>query len=160
MMSWSNGPTSPQNGCTQPPRRKSLVGSSSGPPGAWMTPSSEMKMAPVSLRIDRLAPQCRLDGRNVDLPHRHHRLECAPRRGRVGVVIGLEQHARGDLPGEAPAVLAPAAGAFFATILGDRVPVAVGFLLVLGHDHEADGLVRLEVRTAVQADEIASENGE
>jgi hypothetical protein len=29
-----------------------LVGSSSGPPGACITPSSETKTAPVSLRID------------------------------------------------------------------------------------------------------------
>src|SRR4029079_5973199 len=78
----------------------------------------------------------------------------------VGVAVGLEQHARRDLPREAPAVLAPAAGAFLAAIPGDRVPVAVGFLLVLGHSHEADGLVRLEVRAAVEADEIAAEDGE
>src|SRR5205085_7218474 len=127
----SKGFASLQNGCTQPPRRKLLVGSSSGPPGAWMTPSSEMKMAPVSLRIDGLALKGRLDGRDVDLLHRHHRLERPFGRRLVRVGVGLEQDARRDLPGEAPAVLAPAAHAFLAARLGDRVPVAVGFLLVL-----------------------------
>src|SRR5262249_38804619 len=48
----------------------------------------------------------RLDGGNVDLPHRHHRLERALRlvaagRKRVG------QRPRCDLPGQAPADLAP-----------------------------------------------------
>src|SRR5690606_30012648 len=49
-----------------------------------------------------------LDGGDVDLAHPHHRLEralgfLAARRQR------LHQHARRDLPGDAPPVLAPAA---------------------------------------------------
>ncbi len=57
------------------------------------------------------APPRGLDGGDVDLFHRHHRVEdtlclTATSRGRVG------QRARGDLPGEAPAVLAPAELAF------------------------------------------------
>src|SRR6266550_5043159 len=107
MMSWSNGPISSQNGCTQPPKRKSLVGSSSGPPGACMTPSSETKTAPVSLRIDGLAFGRGLDRRDVDLLHRHHRLERALGLGRVLVGRQLDQPPRGDLPGESPLVLAP-----------------------------------------------------
>src|SRR6188472_630528 len=52
MMTFSNGPmSSSQKGCTQPPKRKPPVGSSSGPPGACMTESSDRKTAPVSLRI-------------------------------------------------------------------------------------------------------------
>src|SRR5437764_8928754 len=114
----SKGPmSSSQKGCTQPPNRKSLVGSSSGPPGACMTPSSERKTAPVSLRIDRLAGRSGLDGGDVDLPHRHHRL-----KGAFAWLTALggqfEQTLRRDLPGEAPLVLAPAAGAFFAPVLG------------------------------------------
>src|SRR6266542_2525758 len=61
----------------QPPKRKSLVGSSSGPPGACMTPSSDWNTAPVSLRIDRLACSGRFDRGDVDLLHRHHRCEHA-----------------------------------------------------------------------------------
>src|SRR5215204_3002562 len=130
-MIFSNGPIcSLQKGWTQPPNRKSLVGSSSGPPGACITPSSETKTAPVRLRIDGLALERRLDLRDVDLLHRHHRLERPLGGCLVGIVGGFEQDARRDLPGEAPFVLAPAAGAFLAIIFGDRVPIAVGFLLV------------------------------
>ena len=45
-------------------------------------------------------------------------------------------------------------------LLDDRVPVAVGLFLVLGHDHEADRLVGLEVGAAVEADEGLAEHGE
>src|SRR5215210_4318000 len=122
MMSSSNGPISAsQNGCTQPPKRKRPVGSSSGPPGACMTPSSDWKKAPVSLRIDRLAGGRSLNRRNVDLAHRHHRLERALCLRLVGVGRKLEQHARRDLPREAPFVLAPAASAFLAAVADDRV---------------------------------------
>src|SRR3954452_21207978 len=103
----------------QPPNGKLPVSSSSGPPGACMTPSSEEKTAPVSLRIDIFSAERGFYGRDVDLAHRHHRLERALRGGLVRVGVGLEQHARRDLPGKAPAVLAPAAGAFLAAILGN-----------------------------------------
>ena len=82
---------------------------------------SRDRQASVSLSA---APR-RLDGGDVDLLHRHHRLEATPcllatGRQRLG------QHARRDLPGEPPAILAPTAGAFLAAIADDRVPVAVG----------------------------------
>src|SRR4030095_9491039 len=148
-MIFSNGPmASSQKGWTQPPKRKSLVGSSSGAPGAWMTPSSDWKKAPVSLRIDCLAPHRRLDRRDVDLLHRHHRLEGA--LSRIAALIeGVDQHARRDLPGKAPFVLAPAALAFLAAVLGDRIPITVGFGLIICVDAEADGFVGLEVRASV-----------
>src|SRR5437763_7717853 len=121
MMSSSNGPSSPQNGCTQPPSRKSLVGSSSGPPGAWMTPSSEMKTAAVSLRIDALAIGRGLDLGDVDLAHGHHRLERPLGLRRIADLGGqLEQAPGRDLPREAPFVLAPATGALLAAVLDDR----------------------------------------
>src|SRR6188472_4362507 len=127
MMTPSNGPMSPsQSGFTHPPKRKSQVGSSSGPPGACITPSSDWKTAPVSLRIDALAAHRRLDLRDVDLGHRHHRVEGSLRHCLVRVRVGFEQHARSDLPGEAPFVLAPAAGALLAAIIDDGVPVTVG----------------------------------
>src|SRR5215208_7932904 len=117
MMSCSKGPISwSHNGCTQPPKRKSLVGSSSGPPGACITPSSDWNTAPVSLRIDGLALQRGLDLGDVDLPHRHHRFERPLGRRPVGIVHCLEQHARSDLPGKTPLIFAPAARAFLAAI--------------------------------------------
>src|SRR5690348_15489726 len=132
MMRPSNGPmSSPQSGCTQPPKRKPLAGSSSGPPGACMTRSRETKAAPVSLRIDRLTPERGLDPGDVDLPHRHHRVHRPLGGGAVAAGHGLDQRARGDLPGKAPFVLAPAAGAFLAAAADDRVPVTVGFLLAI-----------------------------
>src|SRR3954454_11469234 len=144
----------------QPPKRKSLVGSSSGPPGACITPSSDWKTAPVSLRIDALARDGRLDLGDVDLLHRHHRLECPLGGAAVGIVQRLEQHARRDLPGEAPLVLAPAALAFLPAIIDNRVPIWVGLSLFLGHDHEADGLIRREVGPAVKANKGLAEHGE
>src|SRR5690625_3830046 len=59
-----------------------------------------------------------------------------------------------------PAILAPAAGALDAAICEDGIPVAIGLLLILGDDHEADRLVRREIRTAIQPDKAAPENGE
>jgi phosphate:Na+ symporter len=93
----------------------------------------------------------RLDGGDVDLLHRHHRLESAlglsaTRRKR------LSQRACGDLPGEAPAVLAPTALAFLATIADDRVPVAIRLFLIVRCDLEGKGLAMLELRAAVDTE--------
>src|SRR5690348_13974012 len=122
-----------------------------------MTLSSDWKMAPVSLRIDAL--DRRIERRDVDLVHCHHRLEGA--LGALAAARGqLEQVPRGDLPREAPTVLAPAAHALLAAVTGDRIPVVVGLFLAVGQDHEAHGLVGLEVRTAVEGDERPSEQRE
>src|SRR5436190_12912352 len=93
----------------------------------------------------------RLDGGDVDLLHRHHRLEgalglSAAGRHRVG------QRARGDLPGQAPAVLAPTARALLAAIADNRIPVAVRLRLIVGGDLEGKGLAVLERRAAVEAE--------
>src|SRR3546814_20785846 len=72
----------------------------------------------------------------------------------------VEQAPRRDLPEEAPAIIAPAAGILGAPVADDRVPVAVGFLLVFGDDHEAYRLVRPEIRAAVQADELPAQSGD
>src|SRR5690348_5442700 len=93
---------SSQNWKDQPPKRKPLVGSSSGPPGACMTPSRDWKTAPVSLRIDGLAVERGLDPRDVDLLHRHHRFERPLGCGAVRIVHRLDQDSRRDLPREAP----------------------------------------------------------
>src|SRR4051812_37536641 len=100
-----------------------------------------------------------LDGGDVDLLHRHHRLEgtlclTATRRKRLG------QRARGDLPGEAPAVLAPTALAFLAAIADDRVPVAVRLFLILRRDLEGKGLAVPECRAAVESETGNAQNGE
>src|SRR5579883_889130 len=91
------------------------------------------------------------DGGDIDLTHRHHRLERALRlaaasRKRIG------QCAWGDLPGEAPPVLAPAARAFAAAIADDRVPVTVGLFLRIRRDLEGEGLAVLEGRAAVETE--------
>src|SRR5207248_10077061 len=95
------------------------------------------------------APPGCLDGGNVDFLHRHHRVEgtlclIATSRERVG------QHAWGDLPGEAPAVLAPTTLAFLPPIVDDRVPVAVRLFLIVRCDLEREGLAVPERRAAVQ----------
>src|SRR6059058_1456170 len=100
-----------------------------------------------------------LDGGNVDLLHRHHRLEgalflTATRRKRLG------QRARGDLPGEAPAVLAPTALAFRAAIADDRVPVTVRLFLILRRDLEGKGLGMPERRAAVETETGNAQDGE
>src|SRR3954469_20865973 len=160
-MSCSNGPmSSAQSGCTQPPKRKPLAGSSLGAPGACITPSSDWKTAPVSSRIDGLPTHGRFDRRDVDLFHRHHRLERALGRRLVRVGRRLEENARRDLPREAPSVLAPAARAFLAAVADAGVPIAVVLFLVFGQDHEADRFVGLEDRAAVEADEGPAEERE
>src|SRR5947207_597716 len=76
-----------------------------------------------------------LDGGDVDLLHRHHRLEgtsCLSATDRKGI----RQRAWCDLPGEAPSVLAPTASAFLAAIADDRVPVAVRLFLIVRCDLE------------------------
>src|SRR5690606_14658801 len=83
---------------------------------------------------------CRLDGGHVDFPHLHHRREDPPGDRRIGVGDALKQNAWRDLPGNAPAVLAPAAGALLPAIADEGVPVAVRLLLVLGDHLEGEGL--------------------
>jgi hypothetical protein len=73
------------------------------------------------LRIDGYSALRSLDPGDVDLAHRHHRFECPPGRGLVRIVVGPQQRTRRDLPREAPAILAPAAGAFLPAIADDGV---------------------------------------
>src|SRR6476659_8383494 len=65
-----------------------------------------------------------VDFRDVDFPHFHHRLESASGFLAAGG-HGLCQSARSDLPGQAPAVLAPATGALLAAVIDNRVPITV-----------------------------------
>ncbi|EEF25506.1 conserved hypothetical protein, partial [Ricinus communis] len=97
-----------------------------------------------------LAAHRRLDAGDVDFLHRHHGLE-----GALGDVAALEhglgQHARRDLPRQAPLVLAPAARALGAAIADDGFPVAVRLRLVFGRNLEGEGFAVLEGRAAVEA---------
>src|SRR4249920_2113536 len=93
----------------------------------------------------------RLDRGDVDLLHAHHRIE----RALCFIAAGrhrLGQHARRDLPGDAPLVLAPAARTLLAAIADDGVPVAVGLLLIVGGDLEREGFALLERGTSVETD--------
>src|ERR1700736_4552846 len=101
----------------------------------------------------------RLDRRDVDLRHAHHRRKCAlcfiaAGRQRLG------QHARRELPGDAPLVFAPAARTLLAAIADDGVPVAVGLVLIVGGDLEREGFAMFEGGTAVEAETRDAGNGE
>src|SRR6185436_4563222 len=95
----------------------------------------------------------------VDLFHGHHGLKrslrlVAARRHRVG------EYARRDLPGQAPAILAPTALAFLAAVADDRVPVAVGLCLIVRRDLKGKRLGVLERRAAVEAETGNAQDGE
>src|SRR6476620_6238222 len=107
----------------------------------------------------RSAPPRCLNGGHIDLPHRHHRLEGALRLIATSR-YSLSQHARGNLPGETPAVLAPTALAFRAAIADDRVPVAVCLFLILRRDLEGKGLAVSELRATVETETGNALNGE
>src|SRR5512132_2603452 len=114
---------------------------------------------PNQSRLIRLAAPRGLDGGDVDLLHRHHRLEgtlrlVSTRGKRIG------QRARGDLPGEAPAIPAPTALTLLTAVADDRVPVAVGLFLVFGRDLEGKGLTVLERRSPIEAQAGNAQNGE
>src|SRR5262249_33651652 len=121
------------------------------------TPSNE---ALASARGScHLTPPRGLDGGDVDLLHRHHRLEGALGLG-AACRQRIGQRSWRDLPGEPPAVLAPAARAFLAAVADDRVPVAVRLLLIFGRDLEGKGLVVPELRAAVETETGNAQNGE
>jgi len=89
----------------------------------------------------------------------HHGLEGAP--GDLAALgHGVSQHARRDLPRQAPLVLAPAAGAFRSAVVDDGVPVAVRFLLVVGGDLERERFALFEGGAAVEAQAWNAADGE
>src|SRR3546814_17994093 len=107
-------------------------------------------MVPGWCNVGTSAAPRRLDRGDGDLLHVHHRFKralcvIAAVRQRLG------QHARRDLPRDAPLVFAPAARALLAAIADDSVPVAVGLLLIVGGDLERESFVMLELGTAVAA---------
>jgi len=101
-----------------------------------------------------LAPSRLLDRRHIDLLHLHHRLE-SPFRFRPAGRHGLRQRPRRDLPRHTPAILAPATRAFLSAVVDDRIPVSIGFFLVVGGDLEserfASGNVQFELDLELDA---------
>ena len=97
--------------------------------------------------------------RYVDLLHRHHRLERAFGFSATGRKR-LDQRARGDLPGKAPAILAPTALAFLAPVADDGVPIAVGFVLIVRRDLEREGFAVPELRSTVETEAGDAHDGE
>src|SRR5258708_3599789 len=96
-----------------------------------------------------------LDGGNVDLLHRQHRVERALRLGRIRIAQGLDEAGWDDLPPEAEPVLHPSALRLLATG-GELLPELVDLRLVRAVDVERDRLGELELRTGVPpADPLA-----
>ena len=108
-------------------------------------------MPPASLSQPCLAAPGSLDDGDIDLPHLHHGFKSPFGRRAVRVGNGCGQHTRRDLPGQPPAVLAPAALTLLAAIADDGIPQPVRFLLIVGRDLKRKRLVVLEDRAAVQA---------
>jgi len=103
--------------------------------------------SPIFLRPPSTTPGG-LDFGDVDLAHFHH---CG--KGAFGFRAAgrhrVRQHARRDLPGDSPAVFAPAAVAFLAAVADDGFPVAIRFRLSVRRDLEGEGLGLFELRPAI-----------
>ncbi len=148
------GPRDPGTARAHPrPRRDGRLWS------AWRGPLNRERRFAVGRPSCPSAAPGRLDGGDVDLLHRHHRLE-----GTLGLAAAgrqcLGERARRDLPGEPPAVLAPAALTLLAAIADDRVPVAVRLFLRVRRDLKGKGLAVPELRAAVEAEAGDAHDGE
>src|SRR6266540_1329906 len=141
----------------QPPSLKPPSRSSSGPPGACITPSIVTKV-PTTNFLMRPPPRRSaligsLQRRDVEFLHLEHDFHHAPGLGSVRIGKEPVQHRRHDLPREAEAVLHPAA--LFGLRDGRQgFPVPIHLRLVLARDRERDGFVELEVRSPIQAAEL------
>src|SRR5262245_29235026 len=100
-----------------------------------------------------------LDFGDVDFAHLHH-----GREGAFGFSTAgrkrVHQHARCDLPGDAPAVFAPAARAFLAAVADSRLPVAICFLLSVRLDLEGESFGVCELRPTIETQARNAEDGE
>ena len=106
------------------------------------------------------ASPCRLDRRDVDLPHLHHRVKRALGNGRIGIGDRLGQSDWRDLPGQSPSILAPAAFALPAAVTDDCVPVTIRLGLISRRDLKRERFVVLEYRSAVEAEARDADHGE
>src|SRR6185312_14754305 len=94
----------------------------------------------------------RLDRGDIDLLHPHHRLEGALGGGLIRAGDRFQEHPWGDLPGQAPLVLAPTALAFDSPVLDARVPVPIGLGLALRDDLAREGFAMFEGRAPSEAE--------
>src|SRR5262249_33730169 len=97
------------------------------------------------------AAPSRLYRADVDFLHTHHCIK----RAFCFIAAGsqrLGQHARRDLPGNTPFVLAPTARTFLAAIADEGVPVAVCLLLIVSGDLEREGFVMFESGSAIETE--------
>src|SRR5437868_1042550 len=78
----------------------------------------------------------RLDFRDIDLRHPHHRIERAFGDGGIGIRDRLGERDRRDLPGQSPFILAPTAFARLSAVSHDRIPVTVRLRLINGRNLE------------------------
>jgi two-component system response regulator (stage 0 sporulation protein F) len=116
--------------------------------------------ARVRVRVGLNAVGGALQRSDVDLDHRHHRLEGPLRPARVGVGQQLGEPSRHDLPREAELVLEPAALDRLTAVGGERVPQAVDLRLILAVYGEGDRFGEMEFRAAVEAHERLAGEGE
>src|SRR4249920_1789385 len=104
------------------------------------------------MHASKIAPSTaarRFDCSDVDLFHLQHRIERALGGSGVGIGYRSRQSDRRNLPGQAPFVLAPAAGILFAAVADDGVPVTIRFGLVSGCDLKGECFVVLERGAAI-----------
>src|SRR5262245_47930900 len=107
-------------------------------------------MSALPPKASLTAPR-RLDCGDVDLSHAHHNFKralCFIASGRQR----FDQYTRRDLPRHTPLVFAPAARAFLAAIIHDRVPIAIRLSLIVSGDLERKGFIVFERWTTVEAD--------
>src|SRR6266571_5749983 len=138
--------------CSKPPSR-----SSSGPPGACITPSIVRKVPTTSFLVCLPPRHSALIGslqrRDVKFLHLEHDFHYAPGLGSVRIGKEPVQHRRHDLPRESESVLHPAA--LFSLGYGRQgFPVPIHLRLVLAGNRERDGFIELEVRATIQAAEL------
>lgn len=95
---------------------------------------------------------CRVDLRDVNLSHLHHRIKDALGDNSIRAGDRLRQGDRRNLPVQTPSVFAPATLALFAAARDDGVPVAVRFGLIGGCDLKRERPVVIDTRAAVESD--------
>jgi hypothetical protein len=82
----------------------------------WHFHLPEVNVAPVARNISASTMTRRIDYSDVDLSHRHHRIELALGGGRIGVDDRFHQDDRRDVPRQSRFVTAPAALALLAAV--------------------------------------------
>src|SRR5262249_50814220 len=107
-----------------------------------------------------VARSCSFDLGDVDPAHGHHGVHRPLRGGTIRILQRGDQGSWHDLPGKTPAILAPTTLALTAAVLNDRIPITIGFCLIVGHYLEAHRLVRRKRGATIQADKSLAKYGE